>query len=368
MRFSKLILFSTCIFFMCSNSLIATSGAEKEQKILNIGVRSNSMPISGHVDGNFRGFSVSLWKKVVDDLGYSYKYSLINDDFLGLELVRLGVLDAIIGPYDINPVGFDLLDYSTPILINSVNMVVLNHPVSFSSIMNEVTTPLLKNTLLWTFLLFFIFTLFLWLMERKHHSLLKKTTLYNSVGNCLWVLVCAFVRDLVYTPATSSGRWLMSLWLMCSVVFMTILASSVTATIISIKTSKYSEFSSKADIEGLPVGAIENRSGQYVAEKYGARVMLSESFDELFEWLQEGKVKSIIGDKSILQYYIKSHPNLPVHMSSINFETELYAFVFRHGSLLTKEIDHVLLNMQADKSNEGICREFFSGSIEGCLL
>lgn len=341
---------------------------ETTTKKLKVGLINNALPVSGSIDKKYTGMAVDLWKLIAKDLELKYKFFPLYDEYFGLELVRKGLLDVLIGPYDVNSSTYEMVGYSTPFLINSVGLFMKDTTISFDAVLEELTTPLLVGAVFWSILLFFVFCFLLWLVEKKHHKEFRDTSIISGIGNSSWALISSYLRDLVYEPATTKGRTIMSLWLMFSVIFMTIVASSITSSILKISARKYSLYQNLYDIQGKKVGVMENTESVDIASLYGAFVFQEHKVDHLFKLLDQGKIDAVMVDKTTAQFYVLNTPELHVHAANLVYKKDFFSFVFPYDSSLIKRVNYRLLTRQEKGDVLKICSKYFYTEIDNCNI
>ena len=367
MRLSIVFLLSFC-WYVKSNNLLANPNMEREDRKLKVGLINNALPISGSINKKYSGVAVDLWKLLATELELKYTFYPLYDQYFGLELTRKGLLDVLIGPYDIDSSNYELLEYSTPFLINSVSLFVKKVDVTFLSVLHELITPLLLNTLALALVSFFIFCVFIWLVEKEKHPLFKKNRFISGMGNSSWVLVSSFLRDLVYEPATSVGRIIISFWLVLSVVFMTIIVSSVTSSILKISSTSYSTYQTHFDIKNKKIGVLENTDSVEIAKSYGASVFQEHKLESLFNLLDQGIIQGVMADKTTTQFFISSKTIDDVYETGLVYRKDFFSFVFPDNSLHKNIINYSLLIHQERGKVLEICRKYFYKDIDNCNI
>ena len=190
-------------------------------------------------------------------------------------------------------------------MVDSVTVATKHSLVSFSRLYDELNQTLFWDIMLVALLGQFLFSFILWLTERTKHQEFMSRGVLTGIGYANWAILSAFLRDLIFEPKTTSGRLVMGSWLVASVVFMTVLASSVTVSIVNISSVYHSPIKKAADLRNVKVGVHSHDSLIETINKLGVRAVPEKTESALISNLASGQYKAVIDNSIMLDYYLR---------------------------------------------------------------
>ena len=207
------------------------------------------------------------------------------------------------------------------------------------------------------------------MIEHKAHPQLRQLNFVAGLGYAMWDILSSFLRDLVYEPATTAGRVVMSLWLMCSVIFMTVLASIVTATIINISSFDNQKINHESDLHGKRIVTLATEHLEQFGPKFGSSLMQAKTEKEALDMLVSGEADVLIEDKAIAEQYLKTHADLPVHLANLTLKKDLFVFVFnKKYSEAATVFNRTLLDFQDTGGSQNVCARYLYSGLIDCAL
>jgi polar amino acid transport system substrate-binding protein len=153
------------------------------------------------------------------------------------------------------------------------------------------------------------------------------------------------------------GRIAQALWLLLSVAVIAYVASSVTSVMTASHISN--RINNVADLQGQAVGV---RAGS-VAEDYvkGLHVKMR-PFNHLAEAaaaLMRREIAGIVDDNPVLEYFSRTHPDLPLDVVGNTFHPDKYGFAFTSGSALTKPVSLSIIGLKESGDVEKLRNRYF---------
>jgi len=311
-------------------------------------------------NGQFDGLSVAYWRQVADSMGLEYELSRTNMTFdASVKAVSEGKYDVLIGPISVTYDRSQIVDFSRPYFVNNVGLVVLSQPLGFFDVMMSMFGDAAMHLLIGFLVLLVIFTHLFYFSERRYAERYQGGYVKGMSDAC-WTTVSSFLRDVLYDPVSGVGRFILSIWLVLSVVFMAAFTAVVTSTMTYTMSQGYVEIASKHDLEGKRVAVKRETSMVGYARDFGAITVSYDSTEEAFKLLREGKVKAILGN-----YYSMKKDVADLQgehsfiMSDLNLRNDEFAIVVPRGSDLLRKIDRSILHLQDNqKTVDDICARY----------
>tara|TARA_Y200000002_G_C22685753_1_gene665935 strand:+ start:2583 stop:3707 length:1125 start_codon:yes stop_codon:yes gene_type:complete len=330
------------------------------EKVLKVGVVGNAPFIYELSNGDFGGLSFRYWEIIAKDLGLKYKVERTNLSFdQSINAVARGDYDILVGPVSVTFDRSQVVDFSRPYFVNNIGLVVLSEPLSFFEVMLSMFGDAALNLLGAFFVLLFIFTHLFYFSERRFAERYQGGYV-RGIQDACWTTVSSFLRDVLYDPVSGMGRFILSIWLVLSVVFMAAFTAVVTSTMTYTMSQGHIEIVSKSDLEGVRVAVAAETSMVGYAKDFGAVPISYTSSDDALKLLREGKAKAILGNYYELKLMItnldEEHSFL---MSPMNLRNDEFAFVAPEGSPIIRKLDSGILHLQDNqKVVDDICAEF----------
>ena len=106
------------------------------------------MPFSQNIDGHYSGIAIDIWETIANSHNWDYTYVPLTLNVTE-ELKKLGPsgdLDVVIGPISVNMKRLQIVDFTRPFFISSVNIITKHHELDFL----DVTKSFLTDTLLFS--------------------------------------------------------------------------------------------------------------------------------------------------------------------------------------------------------------------------
>ena len=258
--------------------------------------------------------------------------------------------------------------YSLPFMMDSVMVATRHSMISFSRLINEMGRTLFWDIMLVAVLGQLLFSFMLWIMERRCHDEFKTRNVIKGFGYANWAILSAFLRDLIFEPKTATGRIIMGMWLVCSVVFMTVLASSVTVSIVNISSLYHEPIQKISDLRQMKVGVHSHDSLSETIKRLGIRAVKINSESALLKKLHNNKYEAVIDNAAMLDYFLARHPDLNIGLSGLTLRSNYFSYVVKDKSPLLKKLNKGLIHLQTTDTSKQVCAQYLNKHVNQCAL
>lgn len=134
-----------------------------------------------------------------------------------------------------------------------------------------------------------------------------------------------------------------------------------------IVTLKDSSIKNKEDLKGKIVGTQQGSAGQEALEKdtkilksLDGSPILYDTFDKVFRDLEAGRIDAIVGDETLVKYYISKKGEEKYKILDDNFGTEDYVVAFRKNDTeLRNKVNKTINEIKEDKTFDEIYKKWF---------
>lgn len=134
-----------------------------------------------------------------------------------------------------------------------------------------------------------------------------------------------------------------------------------------IVTLKDSPIKNKEDLKGKIIGTQQGSAGQEALEKdtkvlksLDGSPVLYDTFDKVFRDLEAGRINAIVGDETLVKYYISKKGEEKYKILDDNFGTEDYVVAFRKDDTeLRDKANKTIKEIKEDKTFDEIYKKWF---------
>lgn len=134
-----------------------------------------------------------------------------------------------------------------------------------------------------------------------------------------------------------------------------------------IVTLKNSSIKNKEDLKGKTIGTQQGSAGQEALEKdteilnsLDGSPILYDTFDKVFRDLEAGRTDAIVGDETLVKYYINKKGEEKYKILDDNFGTQDYVVAFRKDdNELRNKVNKTINEIKEDKTFDEIYNKWF---------
>lgn len=162
-------------------------------------------------------------------------------------------------------------------------------------------------------------------------------------------------------PVTTSGRVVMGVWMVLSMITASSLTASI-ATALTLSQIDVGSIRELSDLEsGRPVGVVAGTRGAEVARKRDLRVRSFESAAPALRALQEGRVQAVLGDFPILEYEARTE-EFDLALQPLEGGGENYGFAIPVDAPWRHALDRAVLEVVEDEAYAERLSKYLQGS------
>ncbi len=285
------------------------------------------------------GYSVELWNRMADDLGFQTEW--VRYESVGEMLAALseGEVDTAIAGISITAKRESRgIDFSYPFYRSGLQIMVRTES---SNPMVSMMSGLL-NWQVWKTLLVVLAAsagvgALVWMVEHKHNEQFSSRPV-EGIGQGIWfsiVTLGTFGYGDV-TPGKLPGRIIAGLWMGAS--FFIVADFIASLTVGQMATSRISI----SDLRGKRVGMIDGTTAEEYVRSQPVRSAEFETFDDAIAALESGNVEAIVHDYPTLRYVASRNPDT-FELAGEPLTQEDYGVAFREGSDMAELISQEIL-------------------------
>ncbi len=301
-------------------------------------------------DGSFTGASVDLWRRVAEDIGQSYQFTLVakmEDVLRGLEERRF---DAAIGAITITEDRSARVDFSYPAHRSGVAAALRNTAgpraaiASFSGAAFELG-PLFGVMIV----LLFVAGIAMWLVERLESDASRTNSAVRTLRDGLYwaVVTMTTVGYGDKTPKTMPGRWIAALWMLSSLALVSLLSASLVSRLTAEQVGAAVSFS-QSDLSSRRVAASAASSGAEYLEHHRIAHKNYASLQEALEALAAGREDVVVNSLGALRYLVATRFHRSLRVAEPLLAPAYMAIALPEHSALKRPIDRALMRITED--------------------
>lgn len=338
--------------------------ARAQQDTLVVGVYESPPFVIYNEDGTLDGVSIWLWEEIQEDLNQPCKikrYPEAHSLRLILDDLEAGVIDMSINPLTLTGDRYRRMDFTHPFFIG--NLTVATNTSSrlryFKTFMKDFFRPRVLLLILILVGMVLFFGGLVWLVERKNQHF--ERSLQGLLSSFWWSAVT--MTTVGYgdkVPISGLGRFIAFLWMLCSVIIISIFTASITSGLTVQRMAStdlsVSTFSREA------VGTVEaSASVEYLEDNFYRNLTPYADLRDGLNALQAGEVRYFIYDEPWLVYQVQNNTDFSdAEILPVRFHQQLYAMPLNREmpSSLQRRISLLLLRMQESRDWEMLLNEY----------
>ncbi|MEP6995192.1 MAG: transporter substrate-binding domain-containing protein [Acidobacteriota bacterium] len=291
--------------------------------------------------GEWRGFTVEIWKEIASDLGLKYRLEEKTEAQI-LEGLSGGRLDLAVGPFASTEERQRVIDFSHTYL--NTGLAVAVRPRSrydrLWNLFRTLATSESAHIILAIAILSILFGGAIWLAERRRNPQFPARPAPGIGAGIWWAGVTTTgvgYGDKV--PITLAGRLLAIAWMLVSLILYVVLTAGLAATL---AVAEFQQSSGTESLRHRVVGALDSSAPADFLRRNQVPVRLYPSFEAAVGALKQRKIDAVMFGEAILRYYAARDEGKNLAILPQIFMSEDLAFPLPDGSPLRDPLNLAL--------------------------
>ncbi|MDD5199181.1 MAG: transporter substrate-binding domain-containing protein [Terrimicrobiaceae bacterium] len=261
-------------------------------------------------DARWTGLAVDVWERVSGELGLPYEYVETPLDRVIEETVA-GRLDLTMGELGVSTDRARLVDFSQPYLAmpSAVALLKSSRGPHWLGFMRDVLTHGVGSILAVLLLTLLLFSVLLWLVERRVEHTHFGGHPWRGFGSALW-FAAVTMTTVGYgdkTPQSTAGRAVAFLWMFFGVVSISVFTGAIASSIAL--SSLEGRITRTSDLAKYRVGVLDGSQAQRILGNSGVSSRTFTTAEEGLRALEAGQITAFVDNEASLRYLVnRDHP------------------------------------------------------------
>ena len=332
---------------LATSTVGARCAEQRETESLRVAVYD--MPPYGYVDtdGSISGVSVDLWRRVAEQMEWPFKLIPVTDMELILGGLEQGRFDAAIGAITITPERAARVDFSYPAHRSGVAIAIPKETGPLFAIMSYGTALAELSPLIIVILAMLVLIgLAMWFIERRVQAAESSESSVATLRDGLYwaVVTMTTVGYGDKTPKTTSGRIVAILWMLSSLVLVSLLSTSLVSRLTADRVESRDNAVS-IDLRGKRLAAVARSSGAEYLDELQLHYTKYKDLPEALDSLVSGQSNAVVNSIGALLYFISKRYARALEMPQGLLAPAYMAIALPEHSALKKPIDRALIKI-----------------------
>jgi polar amino acid transport system substrate-binding protein len=329
--------------------MVSAFGAEqREAETLRIAVYD--VPPYGYVDtdGSIAGVSVDLWRRVAEQMEWSFRLIPVSDMESILSGLEQGRFDAAIGAITITPERAARVDFSYPAHRSGVAIALRKETGPIFALMSYGTAVSELSPLILIILTMLILIgIAMWIVEQRARSAAggSESAVVSLRDGLYWAVVT--MTTVGYgdkTPKTTLGRMVAILWMLSSLVLVSLLSTSLVSRLTAERVESR-DLAASIDLRGKKLAAVAQSSGAEYLDELHLQYAKYQDLPEALDALVDGQAKAVVNSVGALQYFIAKRYARVLEIPQGLLAPAYMAIALPEHSPIKKPIDRALIKI-----------------------
>ena len=331
--------------------MVSTFAAEqREPETLRIAVYD--VPPYGYVDsdGSISGVSVDLWRRVAEQMEWPFKLIPVSDMESILSGLEQGQYDAAIGAITITPERAARVDFSYPAHRSGVAIAIRKQTGLIFALMSYGTAVSELGPLILVILAMLILIgIAMWIVERRVRATAQGAGAESAVvslrDGLYWAVVT--MTTVGYgdkTPKTPLGRGVAIIWMMSSLVLVSLLSTSLVSRLTADRVEA-SNLAASIDLNGKKLAAVAHSSGAEYLDQMHLPYTKYKDLPEALDSLANGQSNVVVNSVGALQYFVAKRYAKVIEVPQGLLAPAHMAIALPEHSPIKKPIDRALIRI-----------------------
>jgi polar amino acid transport system substrate-binding protein len=328
----------------------ASAAEQREPETLRIAVYD--VPPYGYVDsdGSISGVSVDLWRMVAEQMEWPFRLIPVSDMESILGGLEQGRYDAAIGAITITPERAARVDFSYPAHRSGVAIAMRKETGLFFALTSYGTAVSELGPLILVILAMLILIgIAMWIVERRARAAALGAGAESAVvslrDGLYWAVVT--MTTVGYgdkTPKTPLGRGVAILWMMSSLVLVSLLSTSLVSRLTADRVEAR-DLAASIDLNGRKLAAVAHSSGAEYLDQMHLPYTKYKDLPEALDSLANGQTNVVVNSVGALQYFVAKRYAKVIEIPQGLLAPAHMAIALPEHSPIKKPIDRALIKI-----------------------
>ncbi len=334
----------------CLAASIIPAFATEQHEPETLRVAVYNVPPYGYVDsdGSISGVSVDLWRRVAELMEWPFKLVPVSDMEAILSGLEQGRYDAAIGAITITPERAARVDFSYPAHRSGVAIATRRETgLLFALTSYGTAITELGPLILVIVTMLVLIGIAMWIVERRARA--QGTGADSAVvslrDGIYWAVVT--MTTVGYgdkTPKTTLGRGVATLWMLSSLVLVSLLSTSLVSRLTADRVESR-DLAASVDLNGKKLAAVAHSSGAEYLDQMHLPYTKYKDLPEALDSLVSGKSNVVVNSVGALQYFIAKRYSKTVDIPQGLLAPAYMAIALPEHSPIKRPIDRALIRI-----------------------
>ncbi len=310
---------------------------------LTVGVFVNP-PFAMKAGDGYTGMAIDLWQALAEQLGVTYEYRPIANIRDLINATDAGDIDVAVTNLTITQGRAERVDFTQPWFDAGLRVMINDASgASFTQVLGGLYESGFLKAYAWLAAVIIAATLILTLFDRRFDRNFPPRW-RDGVAESFYTVMSVTTSG--RPPARKNlfgwmGRIWQALWLICGIAVFAYITSTVTSVMTTLSLSN--QIAGVDDLHGKLTGVLTGGTSEEFARDFGLETIGFDNIDAAAAALTNRDISAIVGDAPVLEYYVYTHPDMPLDVVGRIFEPDKYGFALPRGSALTRPLTVKLL-------------------------
>ncbi len=324
--------------------------AAEQRDIETLRVAVYDVPPYGYVDtdGSISGVSVDLWRRVAEQMEWPFRFVPVADMESILSGLEQGRFDAAIGAITITPERAARVDFSYPAHRSGVAIALRKETGPLFALMSYGTAVSELSPLILVILTMLVLIgIAMWIVERRARAAAAGSdSAVDSLRDGLYwaVVTMTTVGYGDKTPKTTSGRLVAIVWMLSSLVLVSLLSTSLVSRLTAERVESR-DLAASIDLRGKMLAAVAQSSGAEYLDELHLPYTKYKDLPDALDALAKGRSNAVVNSVGALQYFIAKRYAKVLEIPQGLLAPAYMAIALPEHSPIKKPIDRALIRI-----------------------
>lgn len=316
--------------------------------LLRIGYAGSPPFVESGSGGEPEGLSIRVWRALALRMASSYELESKSSVEDALRSLEDGGIDVAVGPISITADRARRVAFTQPYFDTSIAIAAPPGASLWARVRPLVSKAFLTALAVLLLVLTLVGTL-TWFVERKTNTDEFPKPPLSGIGNGIWFALVT-MTTVGYgdrSPKTLPGRIIASGWMLVALITTSSLTAGI-ATALTLVGLDRSAIASAGELDGKRAAVVRGTLSESFPSQHGAMTVAAANLEEAVQLVVDGDADALVFDRPALEYFVSTHPDVRLEISSRPYRPQGYGFAVRKDSPHQHRMNVHLLQMKED--------------------